>query len=84
MLRTELRALERRHATALPADVAFRLFDSCGFPFDLTVAIARESGVSVGAPCGGRSRHRCSGRESGALKLPRLIAWGPARGAADD
>ncbi len=35
------------HVKALKSDIAFRLYDTFGFPFDLTKEICAESGVSV-------------------------------------
>ena len=39
--------LKKSKQTALPADTAFKLHDTYGFPFDLTLEMAREQGLEV-------------------------------------
>ncbi len=39
--------LKEESATQIPGDEAFRLYDTFGFPIDLTVEVAREAGLSV-------------------------------------
>ena len=39
--------LRRRHADMLPGDVAFRLYDTYGFPLDMTQDILRSDGIAV-------------------------------------
>jgi alanyl-tRNA synthetase len=39
--------LQRSGEQVLPGDEAFRLYDTCGFPLELTEELARESGFTV-------------------------------------
>ncbi len=39
--------LRERHETVVPGDEAFRLYDTFGFPYDLTVELAREQGFDI-------------------------------------
>lgn len=39
--------LKQAKATSLPADITFKLHDTYGFPFDLTLEMAREQGLGV-------------------------------------
>ena len=39
--------LKKSKKTSLPADTAFKLHDTYGFPFDLTLEMAREQGLEV-------------------------------------
>jgi alanyl-tRNA synthetase len=47
LLETEVRSRKARGETALPGGVAFELYDTYGFPFELTQEICSEQGVSV-------------------------------------
>ena len=47
LLTSELDELERTGKRELPGEVAFRLYDTHGFPIDLTEEVARERGMSV-------------------------------------
>ena len=47
LLDQERAALADRGATTLPGDVAFKLYDTYGFPLDMTEDIMRGHGVSV-------------------------------------
>ena len=40
-------ALKKRKSTVLPGEDVFKLHDTYGFPFDLTLEMAREEGLSV-------------------------------------
>ena len=40
-------ALKKSNSKSLPAEAVFQLYDTFGFPFDLTQLIARERGLSV-------------------------------------
>ena len=47
MLNTAIEAVKAEGKTVLDGTQAFRLFDTYGFPLDLTELICRESGISV-------------------------------------
>ncbi|WP_300526682.1 alanine--tRNA ligase [Aminiphilus sp.] len=47
LLETEVGSRKARGETALPGGVAFELYDTYGFPFELTQEICSEQGVSV-------------------------------------
>lgn len=42
-----LRAMESRNQKVLPGEVAFRLYDTFGFPYDLIELLCREKGLSA-------------------------------------
>ena len=47
MLDEEVATLRAKSTTVIPGDVAFKLYDTYGFPLDLTEVIARERDLSV-------------------------------------
>jgi len=47
VLREEVENLKERGADVLPGEVAFKLYDTYGFPADLTEDIVREQGLSI-------------------------------------
>lgn len=51
ILKEELARIERAGETVLPGEAAFRLYDTYGFPLEITREIADEHGVSVDEEC---------------------------------
>ncbi len=47
MLDEEVATLRSRNETTIPGEIAFKLYDTYGFPLDLTEVIARERDLSV-------------------------------------
>jgi len=50
LLSRELDTLERQGTLEVPGEVAFRLYDTHGFPLELTEEVARERGMRVDRP----------------------------------
>lgn len=48
LLRREVERLKKSKLTTLPGPVAWRLYDTYGFPLDLTQIMAGEQGIQVG------------------------------------
>jgi alanyl-tRNA synthetase len=76
-------AIAALHGKEIPGDVVFRLYDTYGFPVDLTADIARGRGLSVdqqgfeAAMAGQRDRARAASKFGAALELtghaPRAV-----------
>jgi alanyl-tRNA synthetase len=70
----------RRCGQSIPGEDAFRLYDTYGFPVDLTADIARERGLSVdmagfeAAMEQQRETARAAGKFGGGLTLPAQLA----------
>ncbi len=47
VLETAIADCSKKKATALPADIAFKLYDTFGFPLDLTATIVAEHRLSI-------------------------------------
>ena len=47
LLDQERDALRRQSSSVLPGDIAFKLYDTYGFPLDMTQDILREQGITV-------------------------------------
>ena len=47
ILREELEQLQKEEKKIFPGEVAFRLYDTFGFPLDLTIEILQEEGISL-------------------------------------
>src|SRR6187402_3874167 len=70
----------KKSAQVIPGEDAFRLYDTYGFPVDLTADIARERGLAVdmagfeAAMAQQRDTARAAGKFSGGLTLPAELA----------
>jgi len=58
LLDEEIAKLRERGEDTLPGEVAFKLYDTFGFPIDMTADILRESGLSLDEDGFGRSMAR--------------------------
>ena len=78
LLDQERSALRQRRATALPGDIAFRLYDTYGFPLDMTEDILREEGITVDREGFDRSmeEQRRRGREARKAGAEAAISHG--------
>ena len=47
LLDEEIRSLKIRNETVLPGELAFKLYDTYGFPVELTAEMSEEQGISV-------------------------------------
>jgi alanyl-tRNA synthetase len=79
--------LKSRGETVVPGDLAFRLYDTYGFPVDLTREMAAEEGLSVDLQGfeGEMEAQRARGRAStGAAAAGTARAWSAAPGKRDE
>jgi len=77
LLESEIAALQAQGKTVLPGPVAFKLYDTYGFPIDLTKDVARESGLTVDE-AGFRQalaeqRERSRGEQAAVLDETKLV-----------
>ena len=56
LLNREIATLKERGATEMPGEVAFHLYDTHGFPLELTEEVAREHGLTWWTTPGTRAR----------------------------
>ncbi|MEI6127829.1 MAG: alanine--tRNA ligase, partial [Pseudomonadota bacterium] len=47
ILEDEIDLVKQKKQTSIPGEIAFKLYDTYGFPLDLTADIARERGMSI-------------------------------------
>ncbi len=79
-----------RGGEVLAGEVAFKLYDTYGFPLDLTMTIVEEEGLAVDqdgfqrAMEGQKSRSRAAWKGSGEEELPPALARLSARGFATE
>ncbi|GBD24829.1 Alanine--tRNA ligase [bacterium HR30] len=78
LLEEEKRRLRARGSTVLPGEVAFRLYDTYGFPLDMTQDILRSEGLSVDTEgftrCMEEQRQRAREARRAALNQSELVA----------
>ncbi len=78
LLEEEMRKVRAEKASALPGEVAFRLYDTYGFPLDLTEDILRGEGLAVdqagfdAAMGAQRARARAAWKGSGAESVDEV------------
>ncbi len=82
LLEEEKVGLRRHGATVLPGTVAFRLYDTYGFPLDMTQDILRGEGISVDVAGFDACMHEQRQRGREARKAGRLAAEGVLVGDA--
>ena len=72
------REVKRLDSATIPGDVVFRLYDTYGFPADLTADVARERGLAVDMPgfdvamAAQKQRGRAASRFGGVAMLPQV------------
>ncbi len=80
MLAEEVAEAKLKGRTSLTGEVAFKLYDTYGFPLDLTMTIVEEEGLAVdeagfeAAMAGQRARSRAAWKGSGEKELPPGLA----------
>jgi alanyl-tRNA synthetase len=78
LLDTERESLRQRRAAVLPGEVAFKLYDTYGFPLDMTEDILRDDGVTVDRDGFDRAmeEQRRRGREARKAGAEAMVAHG--------
>ena len=86
ILQEEVASLRKTGGNCIPGDVVFKLYDTYGFPTDLTIDIVRDDGLSVDLPGfhkemeiqreKARESWKGSGEEAVAEQYQSLIACG--------
>jgi alanyl-tRNA synthetase len=87
ILQEEMEGLKAKDKKVLPGAVAFKLYDTFGFPFDLTEDIVREEGMTIDLDgfersMEGQRRRAREAREGEIGKLPPLYQELMAEGVA--
>jgi alanyl-tRNA synthetase len=90
ILSEEKYRLEEQGKSVLPGDVVFRLYDTYGFPVDLTADVAQEDGFGIDeegfqrAMEGQRRRARAAWAGSGEEEIPEIYRRLAGRGVRSD
>jgi alanyl-tRNA synthetase len=69
-----VRTLKKRNKTAIAGEDAFKLYDTFGFPFDLTQLMANEAGLSVDEPEFSRLLEQQRKRSRGSTRQTEVLA----------
>ena len=79
LLQQEMEELKERGQRVIPGELAFKLYDTYGFPLDLTEEVAREEGFTVDMEAFEQSmqRQRERGKASWRGEIPERVLSGP-------
>jgi alanyl-tRNA synthetase len=90
LLSEEIERLEESDQTVISGDVAFKLYDTYGFPLDLTADVGREHGLTLdidgfeSAMASQRAQSRASWKGSGEEGVPGPVSDLTAQGFATE